>query len=92
MRSSLVLLLTFFLLPISVFAEEPAKVDPPKKETPKKKRKQKSPVKPADYAQWERLDPANRQFSPNGKWLVYGVTRVDEERTCLLYTSPSPRD
>lgn len=85
MRSSLVLLLTFFLLPISVFAEEPAKVDPPKKETPKKKRKQKSPVKPADYAQWERLDPANRQFSPNGKWLIYGVTRVDEERTLRLH-------
>ena len=85
MRSSLALLLTFFLLPISVFAEEPVKVDPPKKETPQKKRKQKSPVKPADYAQWERLDPANRQFSPNGKWLIYGVTRVDEERTLRLH-------
>ena len=85
MRSSLALLLTFFLLPISIFAEEPAKVDPPKKETPKKKRKQKSPVKPADYAQWERLDPGNRQFSPNGKWLIYGVTRVDEERTLRLH-------
>ena len=85
MRSSLALLFTFALLPISGFAKEPTKEDPPKKETPKKKRKQKSPVKPADYAQWERLDPGNRQFSPDGKWLIYGVTRVDEERTLRLH-------
>ncbi|MDA7499338.1 hypothetical protein N8461_02960, partial [Akkermansiaceae bacterium] len=83
MRSSLALLLTFALLPISSFAEEPVKEDPPKKETPKKKRNQKSPVKPADYAQWERLD--SRQFSPDGKWLIYGVTRVDEEKTLRLH-------
>ena len=85
MRSSLALLFTFALLPISGFAEEPKKGDPPKKETSKKKRNEKSHVKPADYAQWERLDPGNRQFSPNGKWFIYGVTRVDEERTLRLH-------
>ena len=85
MRSPLALLFTVALLPISGFAEEPAKEEPPKKEKPKKKRNQKSPVKPADYAQWERLDSGNRQFSPDGKWLIYGVTRVDEERTLRLH-------
>ena len=85
MRLSLALLFTLTFLPLSGSADEPTKEAPPKKEPSKKKRKRKSPVKPADYAQWERLDTGNRQISPNGKWLIYGVTRIDEERTLHLH-------
>jgi dipeptidyl aminopeptidase/acylaminoacyl peptidase len=35
----------------------------------------KSPVAPADYGKWETLGPG--QLSPDGKWLVHGITRVD---------------
>ena len=85
MRLSLALFfaLSFFLIPVS--AEEPAKEAPPQRETPKKKRKRKTPVKPTDYAQWERLDSGHRKISSNGKWLIYGVTRVDDERTLHLH-------
>mgnify|MGYP002630670284 CR=1 FL=1 len=51
----------------------------------KKKRSPKLPISAPDYAQWERLDPANRKLSPNGQWLIYGVTRVDEESTLHLH-------
>ncbi|MEJ6719318.1 MAG: prolyl oligopeptidase family serine peptidase [Akkermansiaceae bacterium] len=51
----------------------------------KKKRSPKQPISAPDYAQWERLDPANRRLSPNGKWLIYGVTRVDEDRSLHLH-------
>ena len=43
MRSSLAILFTFALLPISGFAENPVQEDPPKKETPKKKAEPKIP-------------------------------------------------
>ncbi|NIP94987.1 MAG: hypothetical protein GWO24_16700, partial [Akkermansiaceae bacterium] len=45
----------------------------------------KKPVSPPDYAQWETLDTRQRKFSHDGKWLVYAVTRVDEERTLYLH-------
>jgi len=37
---------------------------------------QKPTVTPADYGQWESLDGA--ELSPNGRWLAYGIQRVDE--------------
>ena len=85
MRTSLALLFTLIFLPASAPADAPNEKPSPKKETKKKKRKRKSAIKPADYAQWERLDPNNRVISPNGKWLAYGVTRVDKERTLHLH-------
>jgi hypothetical protein len=37
---------------------------------------QTSPVQPADYGQWETLVPVNNGgFSPDGKWLAYGINR-----------------
>jgi dipeptidyl aminopeptidase/acylaminoacyl peptidase len=41
----------------------------------------KSPVQPADYAQWESL-AMPREFgglSPDGKWLAYGINRSNRE-------------
>ncbi|MFT6242223.1 MAG: dipeptidyl aminopeptidase/acylaminoacyl peptidase [Akkermansiaceae bacterium] len=77
-------------------ASEPSKDSPAKPsekkgekpESPKKKKKRgpKTPVSAPDYAQWERLDHGNRALSPNGKWLLYGVTRVDEESSLHLHS------
>ena len=86
MRLSLALFLSLTFLPLSGSADEPPKETAPKKEAPKKKRKRKSPVKPADYARWERLDSSNRRISPNGKWLIYGVTRIDKEAVLHLHS------
>ena len=57
---------------------------PASEEKKKKKRTRKAPIAATDYAQWERLDPANRKMSADGKWLIYGVTRVDEKRDLHL--------
>ena len=37
---------------------------------------QKPAIQPADYGQWESLGPP--RLAPNGQWLAYGITRVDE--------------
>lgn len=70
--------------------DSPAKPSEKKEEKPespkKKKRGPKPPVSALDYAQWERLDHPNRALSPNGKWLIYGVTRVDEEGSLHLHS------
>lgn len=36
----------------------------------------KPTLKPSDYGQWESLDGAS--LSPDGRWLAYGIQRVDE--------------
>ena len=51
----------------------------------KKKRTPKRPIAPPDYAQWEQLGTGSRKFSNDGKWLTYGVKRVDNERTLFLH-------
>jgi dipeptidyl aminopeptidase/acylaminoacyl peptidase len=45
-------------------------------------------VQPADYGKWESPGPAS--LSPNGRWLAYGVTRVNEENE--LRIRPLDRD
>src|SRR5829696_3062963 len=45
-------------------------------------------VKPADYGKCESLGPAS--LSPNGRWLAYGVTRVNEENEVRI--RPLDRD
>ncbi len=47
-----------------------------------------SPIVPADYGKWESPGPAS--LSPNGRWLAYGVTRVNEENE--LRVRPMDRD
>ena len=47
-----------------------------------------SPVTPADYGKWESPGPA--ALSPNGRWLAYGVNRVNEENELRL--RPLDRD
>lgn len=47
-----------------------------------------SPVTPADYGKWE--SPGAASLSPNGRWLAYGVTRVNEENELRL--RPLDRD
>lgn len=47
-----------------------------------------SPVAPADYGKWE--SPAAATLSPNGRWLAYGVNRVNEENE--LRIRPLDRD
>ena len=47
-----------------------------------------SPITPADYGKWE--SPGAATLSPNGRWLAYGVTRVNEENE--LRVRPLDRD
>lgn len=47
-----------------------------------------SPITPADYGKWE--SPGAASLSPNGRWLAYGVTRVNEENELRL--RPLDRD
>ena len=47
-----------------------------------------SPVTPADYGKWE--SPAAATLSPNGRWLAFGVNRVNEENE--LRIRPLDRD
>ncbi|HEX6316325.1 MAG TPA: prolyl oligopeptidase family serine peptidase [Gemmatimonadaceae bacterium] len=47
-----------------------------------------SPVTPADYGKWE--SPGAAILSPNGRWLAYGVSRVNEEHE--LRIRPLDRD
>jgi dipeptidyl aminopeptidase/acylaminoacyl peptidase len=47
-----------------------------------------SPVTPADYGKWE--SPAAATLSPNGRWLAFGVNRVNEENELRL--RPLDRD
>ena len=46
------------------------------------------PIRPADYGKWESPGPAT--LSPNGRWLVYGLNRVNEENE--LRIRPLDRD
>ena len=39
-------------------------------------------VRPADYGKWESLTAAT--LAPNGRWLAYGVNRVNEENELRL--------
>lgn len=43
---------------------------------------QKSPITPKDYGKWEQLGLAT--LSPDGRWLAYGVARVNEENELRL--------
>ena len=47
-----------------------------------------APITPADYGKWE--SPGAATLSPNGRWLAYGVTRVNEENE--LRIRPLDRD
>jgi hypothetical protein len=42
----------------------------------------KPPVKPADFGKWETLGAG--VLAPNGQWLAYGITRVNEETELRL--------
>lgn len=44
---------------------------------------EKQAITPADYGRWERL--LGHQLSPDGRWLTYEISRVDEERRLLLH-------
>jgi dipeptidyl aminopeptidase/acylaminoacyl peptidase len=37
----------------------------------------RQPITPEDYGQWERLGAG--ELSPDGRWLAYGISRVNEE-------------
>lgn len=43
---------------------------------------EKPTVTPKDYGKWETLGAA--RFSPNGAWLTYGISRVNEENELRL--------
>jgi dipeptidyl aminopeptidase/acylaminoacyl peptidase len=43
---------------------------------------QKPVVTPADYGKWESIGAAT--LSPNGQWLAYGISRVNEETELRL--------
>jgi len=47
-----------------------------------------SPITPADYGKWE--SPGAASLSPNGRWLAYGLNRVNEENE--LRIRPLDRD
>ena len=46
-----------------------------------------TPVKPADYGQFERLGRAN--LSPDGRWLAVSISRVNEENELRIHRTDS---
>lgn len=44
----------------------------------------KPALTPADYGRWEALNPQLQPLSPDGRWLVYGITRADGQRELRL--------
>ncbi|MFT6862023.1 MAG: dipeptidyl aminopeptidase/acylaminoacyl peptidase [Akkermansiaceae bacterium] len=86
-RLSLFASLTTMVLISPLLAQEDTPKNEEVKQAPaekKKKRTRKAPIAALDYAQWERLDSTNHRLSADGKWLVYGVTRVDKKRDLHL--------
>lgn len=81
-------------------AKPKAKAKRGKKNKNRKKEKQKGKEKPAptpkpaiapgDYGQWERL--GGQEFSNNGRWLIYTVSRVDQEKTLFLHDLKSKKN
>ncbi|MGC6457705.1 MAG: prolyl oligopeptidase family serine peptidase [Akkermansiaceae bacterium] len=50
----------------------------------------KDAITPADYGQWERL--GGQQFSHDGRWLLYTVGRVDQEKILFLHDLKSKKN
>lgn len=44
----------------------------------------KPALTPAEYGRWEAMNPQPQPLSPDGRWLVYGVTRSDGRRELRL--------
>lgn len=49
---------------------------------------ERNPLQPEDYGRWEQLASQRAPLSPDGRWLVYGVSRVDG--TSELRIQPLP--
>ncbi|MBI4659550.1 MAG: prolyl oligopeptidase family serine peptidase [Verrucomicrobia bacterium] len=59
-----------------------AKTEPSKSgESPKSKPR---PVRPENYGPWESLSSFSAELSPDGRWLAYVVSRVNEENELQL--------
>ena len=67
--------------PAAEAADVKARQKREKRSTPAEVEKQA--ITPADYGRWERL--LGHQLSPDGRWLTYEISRVDEERRLLLH-------
>ena len=41
--------------------------------------RQAGPLLPEDYGRWENLAAQRTPLSPDGRWLVYGITRSSRQ-------------
>ena len=44
-------------------------------------------LQPADYGRWEQLVAQRMPLSPDGKWLVYGITRSSRQNELRVQPS-----
>ncbi len=65
-----------FIVSVSAIGQEPPEA---KEETRKTEPPEKRPITPKDYGRFESLGFFGTALSPDGRWIAYGVTRVDEE-------------
>lgn len=48
---------------------------------------QKRTLEPADYGRWEQLSAQATPLSPDGKWLLYGITRTNRQNELRVQPS-----
>lgn len=44
-------------------------------------------LQPPDYGRWEQLVPQRTPLSPDGRWLVYGITRANRQNELRVQSS-----
>ena len=49
--------------------------------------RQLRPLEPAEYGRWEQLVPQRTPLSPDGRWIVYGITRANRQNEVRVQPS-----
>ena len=44
-------------------------------------------LEPAEYGRWEQLAAQRTPLSPDGRWLVYGITRASRDNEVRVQPS-----
>lgn len=77
----------FFTSSLSMVLAGPAQAQAQTNGTARRADDPLTPVKPADYGQFERLGRAN--LSPDGHWLAVSISRVNEENELRIHRTDS---
>ena len=77
----------FFTSSLSMVLAGPAQAQAQTNETARRADDPLTPVKPADYGQFERLGRGN--LSPDGRWLAVSISRVNEENELRIHRTDS---